>query len=336
MKSIVRVLTSRIEQLLRSDSVFIDQIEDVTVSSRVKEPYSLWKKLLRYRKKSAEIKSQVSDASTLSLKWVPDAIALRVVLRAMRLSPLEDDESLRTREKMLCYYALQLISDVWPASARNVAKDYIKNPKPNGYQSLHYTASLVISGEEWPFEVQIRSEEMHRIAEFGVASHWEYKLQNKVIKSLPDKPLSSSIGDKPTLLALPSELQQSVEEEEVSITKVSDTSFSREVSSKGRIASYIEALSTSRETIVQNNLFVFISSTESALDGRIVSIDPFASSIADVLERYGNAMEEDILDDISTGNIEIYQNGVRTSMEEELSNGDVLTLPSRIIDNLMI
>ncbi|KAL7544391.1 hypothetical protein ACHAWF_007773 [Thalassiosira exigua] len=168
MKSIVEVLSSRIEQLLRSDPVFLDQLDDVTVSSRVKEPYSLWRKLLRYRKEMANEKRNDSggtdkfdtgkkkfDASTLSLKLgVPDAIALRVVLSARRMSPLEDDDSLRTREKMMCYYALQLISDVWPTSAFNEAKDYIKNPKPNGYQSLHYTASLVINGEEWPFEVQ--------------------------------------------------------------------------------------------------------------------------------------------------------------------------------------
>ena len=163
MKSIVRVLSSRIEQLLKSDPVFIDH-SDVTVSSRVKEPYSLWKKILRYRKGMADAKNNAPEnidgdrqsvPATLSLKWVPDAIAFRVVLRAARLSHLEDDESLRTREKMLCYYALQLISDVWPASTINEAKDYIKNPKPNGYQSLHYTASLMITGEEWPFEVQV-------------------------------------------------------------------------------------------------------------------------------------------------------------------------------------
>ena len=164
LKTIVQVLSSRMEQLLKSDQVFADQIEDVTVSSRVKEPYSLWKKLLRYRKENAAAAreaSKHSDAerqfapSTMSLKWVPDTIALRVVISGHRLSPLEDDESLRTREILLCYYAMQIISDAWPASTRNHAKDYIKNPKPNGYQSLHYTANLMISGEEWPFEVQV-------------------------------------------------------------------------------------------------------------------------------------------------------------------------------------
>jgi GTP pyrophosphokinase len=176
MKTIVRVQSSRIEQLLKSDDVFLRQIADVSVTSRVKEPYSLWKKMVRIRKEVADAKNKNEDdkfeQDSPSLKWIPDVIALRVVLSALRLSPLEDDESLRTREKMLCYYVLQLISDVWPASNRNEAKDYIKHPKKNGYQSLHYTASFMIAGDEWPFEVQIRSKEMHRVSEFGVAAHW--------------------------------------------------------------------------------------------------------------------------------------------------------------------
>lgn len=164
-----QVLTTRMEQLLRSDDIFISQIEDVSVNARVKEPYSLWRKMLRYRKEMADMRRNCRDEidrrPTLSLKWVPDTLALRVVLSAMRLSRLEDDESLRTREKMLCFYALQLISDVWPSSM--AIKDYITNPKKNGYQSLHYSASMMIGGEEWPFEVQVRSEEMHKVAEYG-------------------------------------------------------------------------------------------------------------------------------------------------------------------------
>ncbi len=132
MKSIVHVLSSRIEQLLKSDQVFNDQVKDVSVSSRVKEPYSLWRKMIRYRKEATGAKKNVDRQFEPSLKWIPDMIALRVVLRARRLSSLEGEESLSTRDKMMCYYALQIISDVWPASPRNEAKDYIKNPKPNG------------------------------------------------------------------------------------------------------------------------------------------------------------------------------------------------------------
>jgi len=327
MKGIVLILSSRMEQLLRSDPVFHGQLEDLAVTSRVKEPYSLWRKLLRYRFTAAATEEVGPNRqAALSMKWVPDAIALRVVLSARSQSSLEDEESLRTREKMLCYYALQLISDVWPASSSNVAKDYIKNPKPNGYQSLHYTASLTISGQEWPFEVQIRSEEMHRIAEFGVAAHWDYKLQTKVIKSLPETTGSSEESPIPALPAagnctiIASEEESSATAEVNYARDTSDDSLSAR--KKGRVASYIEALTTSRETLVQNNRFIFVSATSSALDGKMVSIDPSASSIADVIDEYGGNCRD--------GELEVFLNGVRChSLVEELSNGDVLTLRPR-------
>eukprot|EP00804_Cyclotella_cryptica_P027771 CCRYP_009200-RA/>CCRYP_009200-RA protein AED:0.06 eAED:0.06 QI:168/1/1/1/1/1/3/1068/1025 len=339
MQMIIEVLMSRIQQLLRSDQVFMANVDDIIVSSRVKEPYSLWKKILRYRKEALAARTHEGnkdkiDASRSSLKptqlsskWVPDAIALRVVIRGKQM-PTENEESLRTREKMLCYFAFQLITEVWPPSKSNIAKDYIKHPKPNGYQSLHYTAALMISGEEWPFEVQIRSEEMHQIAEYGVAAHWDYKLQNKKVKSLPD----NSNGE---LLALPPPASDAVDNME---RTGPSTELTQDVvqpildtTSNGRISSYIEALTTSREILVRNNVFVFISSSSSALDGRIVSLDPSSRLVADVLMQYGGANEGDMVDTISSGDMAMYRNGVVASLDDELNNGDVLTLPPNIM-----
>src|SRR6188768_3300114 len=116
------------------------QVPVIQLDGRIKRLYSI----------HLELKRQKID-----LERVYDFVALRVITQSVKD----------------CYAALGIIHQTWsPVPGR--IKDFIAMPRPNGYQSLH---TSVISERGVPFEVQIRTEEMHRHAEEGIAAHWKYK-----------------------------------------------------------------------------------------------------------------------------------------------------------------
>jgi GTP pyrophosphokinase len=110
------------------------------IEGRIKRLYSIWQKLLKQH---------------VPLEQVYDLLAIRIITDSVKN----------------CYAALGVIHNTWrPVPGR--IKDFIAIPRPNLYQSLH---TSVIGPHGQPFEVQIRTEEMHRIAEEGIAAHWKYK-----------------------------------------------------------------------------------------------------------------------------------------------------------------
>jgi Region found in RelA / SpoT proteins len=121
----------------------------------------------------------------LSFSDTYDVVALRIIIKGRKLDSDETNETTQHREKALCYYVGHLLQSNWQTLGPDRVKDYIRHPKSNGYRSLHLTASSSVEGVEFPFEVQIRTEEMHEAAEYGVAAHWNYKLRDQLVTPGP-------------------------------------------------------------------------------------------------------------------------------------------------------
>lgn len=149
-------ITARLAQIRSSEGGQVDAIAlgikqalaeaglKVEVSGREKHPYSIWKKMAERH---------------VSFEQITDIMAFRVLTDSL------DD----------CYRALGVLHTTWQMIPGRF-KDYISTPKSNGYRSLH---SSLIFENSMRMEVQVRTQEMHRTNEFGLAAHWAYKQDDK-------------------------------------------------------------------------------------------------------------------------------------------------------------
>ena len=130
-----------VDKIITALSVIMEE-EGITaeITGREKTRYSIWKKMQR---------------KNVAFEQLSDIMAFRIV----------------TKDVAECYHALGLLHSRFP-SVPGRFKDYISTPKPNGYSSIHTT---VMGPEGQRIEVQIRTEDMHREADLGVAAHWAYK-----------------------------------------------------------------------------------------------------------------------------------------------------------------
>jgi guanosine-3',5'-bis(diphosphate) 3'-pyrophosphohydrolase len=129
----------RVEEILK-ELAASGGLDTVRIYGREKKPYSIWKKM---------------ESKGVTFEQLADIVGFRII----------------TQDVQQCYHVLGLIHEKYHTIPGHF-KDYISTPKNNGYQSIH---TAVIGPQQQRIEMQIRTEEMHEIAEYGIAAHWGYK-----------------------------------------------------------------------------------------------------------------------------------------------------------------
>lgn len=237
--------------------------KDLHTDYRRKHLYSLWRKLKR---------------KDLDIDQVYDILALRIIV------PTVHD----------CYRVLGIVHGIWrPLPGR--IKDFIAFPKPNGYRSVHTT---IFTGDGGIAEIQIRTEEMHREAEYGIASHVQYKKKDQ--KSIP--PID---WFKDLIPGLHSEVESEEHEGEV-------PDWIKELAeAQDELEAPRELLSHLQTDYFENRIFVFTPK------GDVIDL-PAGSSPID----FAYQIHTDIGDHVSGAKV----NSKLVSLNTVLSNGDIVEI----------
>ena len=156
LDEVSKIASRRQEYIARVQSILKEKLAqagtDAEVQGRLKHYYSIYQKM---------------EQEKLSLEEITDIYGFRILVKTIRE----------------CYEALYVIHSFW-APVPGKIKDYIALPKPNLYQSLHTT---VIGPEGERIEIQIRTYEMHKVAEQGIAAHWRYKKEVSLVQGQADE-----------------------------------------------------------------------------------------------------------------------------------------------------
>jgi GTP diphosphokinase / guanosine-3',5'-bis(diphosphate) 3'-diphosphatase len=248
-------------------------LRDVKIYYRIKSLYSLWKKLQR---------------KDMDIDKVYDVAAIRIILDTV------GD----------CYRALGIIHGVWrPLPGR--IKDYIAFKKPNGYQSLHTT---IFTGDGSVVEIQIRTKEMHRESEYGIASHLAYK-EGKPRKAIPANLLWFRH-------LLPSKTSQPDGEKGSGLTYKDVPAWVKDLNEMQEEVFGEEYLENLKADFLQHRMFVFTPL------GDVVDLPVGATPID-----FAYNIHSDIGNHLNGAKV----NGKMVSLDTELQNGDqveILTKPS--------
>ncbi|BDA49388.1 probable GTP diphosphokinase RSH1, chloroplastic [Coccomyxa sp. Obi] len=148
-EDVVLKAQSALQDKLETDTFLQERVKSFTVGAHQKNVYSVYRKL---KERGVELED------------LQDVAQLRVIVTMKDAQ----ESSLYGTGSQLCYHIMGLVHTMW-APIPGAVKDYIATPKPNGYQSLHTTVLPLGAEKLFPLEVQIRTAEMHRLAEYGIA-----------------------------------------------------------------------------------------------------------------------------------------------------------------------